>query len=96
MLIDQAFQVIWLLLAKLIVGIRPVLPIVCALIAWGFVAIVAWNLFHTARHSIAAVRKLHRIPCDRCRYASYDYRLKCSLHPSEAFSEQAIQCQDLR
>ncbi len=46
------------------------------------------------RQGLKNVRKMHRIPCSTCCYATEDYHLKCSVRPAEAFSEQAISCQD--
>ena len=93
-MIDQAFQLVFVLIARAIVQIRPVLPLICIVMAWGLTALLLWNLAVTVRRSAASVRKLHSIPCAGCRYATGDYRLKCSVRPIEAFSEQAISCQD--
>lgn len=93
-MVDQALQLIFVLIAKFIVQIRPLLPVICIVMAWGFTALLLWNLVVTVRRSVESVRKLHSIPCAGCRYATCDYRLKCSVHPIEAFSEQAISCQD--
>lgn len=93
-MVDQALQLVFVLIAKLIVGARPLLPAVCIVLAWGFTALLLWNLVVAVRRSAASVRKLHSIPCAGCQYATRDYRLKCSVHPVEAFSEQAIDCRD--
>ncbi len=93
-LVDQALQLVFVLIAKLIIVMRPVLPIICIVMAWGLTALLLWNLVVTIRRSAASVRKLHSIPCAGCQYATRDYRLKCSVRPIEAFSEQAISCQD--
>ncbi|MGB3296095.1 MAG: hypothetical protein WBB01_24180 [Phormidesmis sp.] len=91
---DQVLQFVFVLIAKGIVEIRPLLPIICIVLAWGFTAMLLWNLVVTVRRSAAGIRKLHSIPCAGCQYSTCDYRLKCSVHPIEAFSEQAISCQD--
>ena len=93
-MIDQAFQLVFVLVARAIVEMRPVLPLICIAVAWGFTALLLWNLVVTVRRSAASVRKLHSVPCAGCRYATGDYRLKCSVRPIEAFSEEAISCQD--
>ena len=93
-MIDYAFQVMLVLLAKLIVFIRPLIPAVCMVLAWGTMALAAWTLIGAVRSALANVRQMHQIPCARCRYATHDYRLKCSVQPVEAFSEQAIGCLD--
>lgn len=39
-------------------------------------------------------REMHRIPCADCQYFTGDYTLKCTVHPSTALSEDAINCPD--
>lgn len=87
-------QSAFVLLAKLIVWIRPAVPIICAVVAWTITAMLILNVIVMVRQGVANARKMHRIPCASCRYATESYRLKCSVHPVEAFSEQAISCQD--
>ena len=40
------------------------------------------------------VKKMHQIPCANCVYFTGNYCLKCTLHPAEAMSENAIACRD--
>jgi hypothetical protein len=40
------------------------------------------------------ITRLHQIPCSRCTFSTGDYRLKCTVHPCQAFSEEAINCPD--
>ena len=50
-----------------------------------------WKTFSTGwRH----VYRLHQIPCYRCAFFTGDYRLKCTVHPSKALTEVAIDCVD--
>ncbi len=93
-MIAQALQLVFVLVAKGIVLIRPLLPTVCLVLAWWMTALVIWTLVAAVRSSVANVRQLHRIPCAQCRYATRDYHLKCPVRPVEAFSEQAIDCPD--
>ncbi|MGI8936366.1 MAG: hypothetical protein ACR2FS_20075 [Phormidesmis sp.] len=93
-MIDYALQLIFVLLARLVVLIRPLVPAVCMVLAWGTLALAAWTLVAAVRSALDNVRQMHQIPCARCCYATRDYRLKCSVRPVEAFSEQAIGCQD--
>lgn len=55
---------------------------------------LALSIVAMLKDGVANVRRMHRIPCANCRYATSDHRLKCSVHPSVAFSEAAISCQD--
>jgi len=52
------------------------------------------SIVTTFKDGIANIRQMHRIPCANCRYSTSDYRLKCSVHPTVAFSEDAIGCRD--
>ncbi len=87
-------QSAFIFLARLVVWLRPALPIICAVLAWGIVAMLVLNLVAMVRQGLTSVREMHRIPCANCCYATENYRLKCSVRPVEAFSEQAINCQD--
>ncbi len=91
---DQLLQLMFVLLAKYIVWIRPFLPAICFALVWGGLALATYSLFTGLRKGIENVRQLHRIPCSGCQYATGSYHLKCSVHPSVAFSEQAITCLD--
>lgn len=39
-------------------------------------------------------KKMHSIPCTKCRFFTGDYRLKCTANPSIANTEEAIECID--
>jgi hypothetical protein len=43
---------------------------------------------------MARLRRLHQVPCSRCAFYTGDYRLKCTVHPCKALSEEAIACLD--
>jgi hypothetical protein len=93
-LTDRILQFIFMAIAQSIVWIRPLVPIICLCLAWAFSGLVVWTLFSAIRSGVTNVREMHRIPCARCRYATRDYHLKCSVHPIEAFSEKAVDCPD--
>lgn len=46
------------------------------------------------RDGVEYLKKLHRIPCDRCQYYTGPHYLKCPVHPMMALSEEAINCRD--
>ena len=52
------------------------------------------RLVTVAQQAIAHLKRLHQIPCDKCAYSTGDYRLKCTVNPTVAMSEQAIGCRD--
>lgn len=43
---------------------------------------------------VARLKRLHQIPCSRCAYFTGDYRLKCTVHPCKALTEDALDCRD--
>jgi hypothetical protein len=68
----------------------------CLCCAWGFMGLLAWSLWNTLQKGAHQLQKLHRVPCDRCLFCTGDYRLKCTVHPMTAFSEEAIDCPDFK
>ncbi|MEM9482761.1 MAG: hypothetical protein AAGA83_03625 [Cyanobacteria bacterium P01_F01_bin.116] len=53
-----------------------------------------WRAFHTVKQGANYVRRLHKIPCSKCTYFTGDYRLKCTVNPISALTEDAIDCID--
>jgi hypothetical protein len=93
-MMSPILQSIFIAIARLMVWSRPAVPIIFAVLAWSITAMLVLSIVSMVRQGLANVRTMHRIPCANCRYATENYRLKCSVHPVEAFSEQAISCQD--
>ncbi|KST67348.1 hypothetical protein BC008_29575 [Mastigocoleus testarum BC008] len=73
---------------------QPLLVPVCFVSAWLLVLLVGCNIWTAARDSINVAKKMHQVPCPGCRYFTDDYRLKCTIHPSIANTEEAIECLD--
>jgi hypothetical protein len=68
--------------------------IFCCLV-WGIVfSYIFWQIIETSQQAIAHLKRLHQIPCSRCIFFTGDYRLKCTVHPLCALSEEAINCRD--
>ena len=42
----------------------------------------------------ALSRRSSQFPCGRCRYFTDEALLKCAVHPTEALTELAMNCQD--
>lgn len=76
--------------------IQPLLVPVCFIAAWTLVILVVWSLWTTARDSVAIAKQMHQIPCTNCQFFTADYRLKCTVHPSIANTEEAIHCSDFQ
>lgn len=70
--------------------IRPLYSVVAVTLVAGTIA----RLGQTIRQGWQHLQQLHQIPCSRCAYFTGDYRLKCTVHPSQALTEEAIDCQD--
>ena len=53
----------------------------------------AWKIL---RKDWKHLQQLHQIPCDGCVFFTGEYNLKCTVHPSKALREEAIDCMDYR
>jgi hypothetical protein len=82
------------LLYPLIHVFQLVLAPLCFVTAWTLVVLLMWNIWIPARDGIATVKRLHQIPCANCQFFTGDYLLKCTVHPSSALTEEAINCSD--
>jgi hypothetical protein len=82
------------LLYFLVHTIRPFLVPVCFFCAWTLTIAIIWSLWTALRDTVTTSKRLHQIPCANCQYFTGDYRLKCTVQPSIANSEEAINCLD--
>jgi hypothetical protein len=82
------------LLSYLIHTIQPFVVPVCFISAWALITVVVWSLWAAAKDGVSRAKQMHQIPCTHCQYFTNDYRLKCTVHPSTANTEQAINCTD--
>lgn len=62
--------------------------------ACSLLGLCGWSLASFTIDTVARAREMHQIPCTKCRFFTGDYRLKCTVHPSIANTEQAITCND--
>lgn len=74
--------------------IQPFLVPICLISAWALVILVIWTATASIRDSVGRAKKMHQIPCANCQFFTGDYRLKCTVHPSNALSDDAINCTD--
>ncbi|MEM7713115.1 MAG: hypothetical protein AAF349_05965 [Cyanobacteria bacterium P01_A01_bin.68] len=84
------FQILYCLVN----AIRPFLVPICFVCAWSLVILAAWSMWSAAKDGIATAQQMHQIPCTGCQYFTDDYRLKCTVNPSIANTEEAIECMD--
>jgi hypothetical protein len=74
--------------------IYPLLVPICFICAWSLIILTAWSLWNAARDTVNAAKQMHQIPCANCQYSTDNYRLKCTVNPSLANTEEAIHCLD--
>lgn len=82
------------LLYPLVRAIQPFLAPICFFFAWAFVAILAWGAWSAIAETATRAKVMHEIPCSNCQFFTNDHRLKCTVHPRIANSEEAINCAD--
>ncbi|MDF5709109.1 MAG: hypothetical protein PUP90_15940 [Nostoc sp. S4] len=82
------------LISFLIHVIQPLLVPICFVVAWAVIILIILNLWTAARDSVTTAKQMHQIPCTGCQYFTDNYRLKCTVRPSVANTEEAIDCSD--
>ena len=75
---------------------QPVLLQLRIVGALSVLSLCSWSLVSCIIVAIAQAKRMHKIPCTKCRFFTGDYRLKCTVNPSLANTEQAIDCGDYR
>ncbi|MFM2062279.1 MAG: hypothetical protein RLZZ507_1949 [Cyanobacteriota bacterium] len=81
-------------ISLLIHGIQPFLIPICFLIAWTMMILVFVSLWTAARETVKTAQEMHKIPCHNCQFFTNNYRLKCTVNPYIANTEEAISCKD--
>ncbi|MEH2330258.1 hypothetical protein [Nostoc sp.] len=82
------------LMSFLLHGIQPLLVPICFIVAWTVTILVVLSLWSAARDSVTTAKQMHQIPCTGCQFFTDNYRLKCTVRPSIANTEEAINCSD--
>ncbi|PSF37678.1 hypothetical protein C7H19_08980 [Aphanothece hegewaldii CCALA 016] len=73
-----------------------ILSILGLISTFSLLGLVGWTLGSVVKDTIEVAKTMHEIPCANCQYFTDDHRLKCTLHPKTANTEQAIDCSDYR
>lgn len=73
-------------------GFHPIQLIV----AWGITILLISSVIRGIRDAVKYANRLHRVPCANCQFFTGNYTLKCTIHPTIAMSESAIDCPDYR
>ncbi|WP_204106139.1 MULTISPECIES: hypothetical protein [Spirulina sp. CCY15215] len=76
--------------------LNPFLIPVCFVLAWGLTIAALLGIFNAIRDAMARSQQMHAIPCVNCRFFTNDHRLKCTIQPFIANTEEAIQCRDFQ
>ena len=79
---------------EIIIKVRRMHLSICFGIWTIVISVIMWRTCKTTQKGIIYVQRLHKIPCSNCVYFTGDYRLKCTVHPVKALSEEAIDCRD--
>jgi 6-phosphogluconolactonase/glucosamine-6-phosphate isomerase/deaminase len=66
------------------------------LVACSVLGLCGWTLVSALFDALSRAKQMHQVPCTKCRFFSGDFRLKCTIHPHTANTEQAIDCPDYR
>ncbi len=61
---------------------------------WTLLVLFLWSVWQALREGISQLTRLHKIPCSDCEFFTNDYRLKCTVRPFSACTEEAIGCSD--
>ncbi|NDJ18263.1 hypothetical protein [Myxacorys almedinensis] len=67
---------------------------ICCFLAWAIVIGFCLSVGAATKDGISRLKRLHQIPCSGCAFFTGDYHLKCTVRPSDALTEQAIDCRD--
>ncbi len=84
------------LMLNLLQQFQEVLQPIFFVSAWVLLFLLGWTLVRTITDLINRSKKMHEIPCTNCKFFTNDYRLKCTVQPRLANTEQAISCPDFR
>lgn len=82
------------LISFFIHGIQPFLVPICFVVAWTVTILAVLSLWTAVRDSVTTAKQMHQIPCSGCQFFTDNYRLKCTVRPSIANTEEAIHCLD--
>ena len=71
------------------------LHIIFCIALWSIIGgFITWKILQGANQGINYLKKLHQIPCANCVYFTGDHRLKCTVEPVKAMTENALACKD--
>ena len=87
----------WVQVLKMVLqSIKPFLIPICFVTAWLFVISLLATLTSGIQQTVKRAKQMHQVPCYNCQFFTNDYRLKCTVNPTIANTEKAIDCFDYR
>ena len=85
---------VFYLIHQIFQAIQPYFAPIGFVFAWGFILLLGWGLAGTIVATLATAKQMHQIPCPNCRFFTDNHRLKCTVKPFMANTEEAIGCSD--
>ena len=70
------------------------MSLICFILVWGMVVSACLALAHHWKTGFVYVKRLHQVPCHKCKYFTNSCYLKYTVNPHVACSEAAIDCRD--
>lgn len=89
-------ELLWTIAQASLSVLRPVLGPLLMVLAWWLAFATVLTVWRTARQGVQQAQQMHRIPCVNCQFFTGDYRLKCTVRPEAALTEDAIDCRDFQ
>jgi len=83
-----------MLIPTLLQAVSPIAKSVFIVCIWLVLLRLLGSLWNDFQQGRAHLQRLHQIPCGGCAFFTGEYHLKCTLHPSNALTESAINCLD--
>lgn len=62
--------------------------------AWLLLILLVVNLLKAISETWRRSQQMHEIPCSNCQYFTNDHRLKCTVQPNLANTDDAVNCPD--
>ena len=56
--------------------------------------VFSFSVVSAFKQGVKQLKRLHQIPCYKCDFFTNDFRLKCTVNPIKACSEEALGCPD--
>jgi hypothetical protein len=82
--------------AMILQAVQPVPVPVCFATAWLLIGLAIWSSLRGIQLAADRATQMHKVPCANCQFFTGKSCLKCTVHPTIALTEAAIDCPDYR